>query len=237
MARTLDPQAHRRKREAILDVLEHLIVTRGYDRVTIADILGAAGISKGAFYHYFQAKDDVLTALLERRLRAWEVALAPIVERPGPALDRLRAFLATLSGAKSADREFLVEAAAPVLAESNAIVAARLRREGAARLTPLVTRVLTDARDEGSITQDDPAALADIVITLVQDLADRSGRAILAIMQGSAGPDDLRRTVTAHVGALQRVLALDHGELDFVTGPDIEAWASAAARRRVPEEK
>ncbi|WP_163544491.1 TetR/AcrR family transcriptional regulator [Occultella kanbiaonis] len=235
MARTLDPDAYHRKREAILDVLEELIVSTGYDQVTIADILAAAGISKGAFYHYFQAKQDVLSALLERRLGAWEAVLEPIVAAEEPALGRLRAFLTTLSGTKTADRAFLVEAAAPVFADGNAVVAVRLRQDGAARFAPLIARVLVDARREGTMVQDDPVALADVVITLVQDLADRAGRSVLAIARGSAERTDLHRIVAVYVGALHRVLGLEPGTLDFITGPDIESWADSAASLREPE--
>ncbi|MBZ2194938.1 TetR/AcrR family transcriptional regulator [Occultella gossypii] len=237
MARTLDPDAYHRKREAILDVLEELIVSKGYDQVTIADILAAAGISKGAFYHYFQAKADVLSALLERRLGAWEAVLEPIVATEAPALARLRALLTTLSGAKTADRAFLVEAAAPVFADGNAVVAVRLRQDAATRIAPLIARLLEDAGREGTMVQDDPVTLADIVITLVQDLADRAGRSILAIAQGSGGPAHLHRIVSAHVGALHRVLGLEPGTLDFITRQDIDAWADSASSRLAQERK
>jgi len=40
----------------------------GWDGTTVDDILAAAGVSKGTFYHYFASKDELLDALLDRML-------------------------------------------------------------------------------------------------------------------------------------------------------------------------
>ena len=34
-----------------------LIEERGYDNVSVQDIVGAAGVSVGTFYHYYESKD------------------------------------------------------------------------------------------------------------------------------------------------------------------------------------
>ncbi|MFZ7130876.1 MAG: TetR/AcrR family transcriptional regulator [Eubacteriales bacterium] len=38
----------------------HLIETKGYDNVTIDQICNELGLTKGAFYHYFKSKSDIL---------------------------------------------------------------------------------------------------------------------------------------------------------------------------------
>ncbi len=45
---------HLARRSEILDVAQRLIATKGYEQMTIADIQAELGISKGAFYHYFE---------------------------------------------------------------------------------------------------------------------------------------------------------------------------------------
>ena len=44
-------------RRAIIEKGVALIEERGYDNVSIQDIVGAAGVSVGTFYHYFESKD------------------------------------------------------------------------------------------------------------------------------------------------------------------------------------
>ncbi len=47
-------------RNEILDVAQRLIYTRGYEQMTIQDILDDLGISKGAFHHYSGSRQALL---------------------------------------------------------------------------------------------------------------------------------------------------------------------------------
>lgn len=53
-------------RLSILDAAGNLISRHGYCATTLEDILAAAAITKGAFYHYFKSKEDVCSTLLEQ---------------------------------------------------------------------------------------------------------------------------------------------------------------------------
>ena len=66
MARILKEEEYTVKRNEILDVAQRLIYTKGYEQMTIQDMLDDLQISKGAFYHYFDSKQAVLEALVER---------------------------------------------------------------------------------------------------------------------------------------------------------------------------
>ncbi len=46
-------------RARVLEAGAALIDERGYDNVAIGDIIGAAGVSIGTFYHYFSSKDEL----------------------------------------------------------------------------------------------------------------------------------------------------------------------------------
>ncbi len=45
------------RRNEILDAARQLVYTKGYEQMTIQDILDYLQISKGAFYHYFDSKN------------------------------------------------------------------------------------------------------------------------------------------------------------------------------------
>ncbi|MCL2318498.1 MAG: TetR/AcrR family transcriptional regulator, partial [Treponema sp.] len=57
------------RKNEILDAAEKLFGHKGYGSATINDILGMVNIAKGTFYYYFKSKEDVLDALVERRIR------------------------------------------------------------------------------------------------------------------------------------------------------------------------
>ena len=57
------------RRLELLDIAQRLFLERGYERTTVNDVIDAAGVSKGAFYHHFRAKEDLLEAIAERMAR------------------------------------------------------------------------------------------------------------------------------------------------------------------------
>jgi AcrR family transcriptional regulator len=58
-------QSERREatRGAIIDAAKELFAERGFEQTSITDILKLAGISRGALYHHFAAKEDVFASV------------------------------------------------------------------------------------------------------------------------------------------------------------------------------
>ena len=94
MARVINESEYAGRRNEILDAVQRLVYTKGFRQMTIQDILDDLQISKGAFYHYFDSKQDVLEGLVARMLEAIEALTVGIVRdtalRP---LEKLERFL------------------------------------------------------------------------------------------------------------------------------------------------
>jgi len=53
--------------EKILNVSKKLFIEKGYEQTTVLDIVdNLGGLTRGAFYHHFKSKEEVLLALVER---------------------------------------------------------------------------------------------------------------------------------------------------------------------------
>ena len=63
MARNKHPEETVAK---ILDVSMRLFTEQGYEHTTIQDIVDALGMSKGAIYHHFKGKEEILLAIADR---------------------------------------------------------------------------------------------------------------------------------------------------------------------------
>ncbi len=67
-----------------------LFAAQGYANTSVQQIVAAAGVTKGAMYHYFESKDDLLFAIYERMLSLQKSRLDDIVQRGGAVDDVLR---------------------------------------------------------------------------------------------------------------------------------------------------
>lgn len=53
----------------ILDAASELFRDKGFDAVTVAEVMNAAGLTHGGFYGHFSSKDDLVTKTLDHVLR------------------------------------------------------------------------------------------------------------------------------------------------------------------------
>ena len=75
--------AGRRALRALLEAGRDTFVAHGYHRTRVDDIVAAAGVSHGAFYHYFESKDQFAQVLAARAIRRVGTAFADIPEAAG----------------------------------------------------------------------------------------------------------------------------------------------------------
>ena len=53
--------------EKILNVAQKLFMEKGFEQTTIQDIVdGLEGMTRGAVYHHFKSKDEIMEALINR---------------------------------------------------------------------------------------------------------------------------------------------------------------------------
>lgn len=61
--------------ETILAVAARLFLEKGFDKTSMQDIARTADISKGAIYHHFQSKEEIINAVMARQSAAAENAM------------------------------------------------------------------------------------------------------------------------------------------------------------------
>lgn len=79
-------------RQHILDVAKPLILGRGFTAVGLTELLAAARIPKGSFYHYFASKEAFGDALLSSYFEGHLAHLDRLLDGPGSAAARLMAY-------------------------------------------------------------------------------------------------------------------------------------------------
>lgn len=75
--------------ERLVLAAQALFAEKGYAGTTVQDVVDRAGVTKGAMYHYFGAKEDLLHEIYGRVLRMQMERLEAVVSRDAPVQERL----------------------------------------------------------------------------------------------------------------------------------------------------
>ena len=228
MARTVNVVEQAARRDAILDAAQRLILSNGYERLTVQDILEELQISKGAFYHYFDSKPAVVEALTQRLVDDSERALARIAGDPElGATEKLRLFFSEIIRWKS-ERQNLMVAMLPVwYAPDNLGFRLLVDRAAAKRLAPLLSMIVRQGVDEHQFATAYPEQAGAIVVAIVQALQDAMAQHLLTT--GSKAKE-IVATHGAHIEAIERYLGVPVGTLYRADARAVNSWIAALRR-------
>jgi AcrR family transcriptional regulator len=225
MARTLDPEAHSLRREAFTDAAQRLIQTKGYEQLSLQEVIDEVGASKGAFYHYFSSKETLLEAVIERMTDAALEVMTPIAnDRELTAIAKLQLVFTTLAAWKGERKEFFVELIEVWLSADNSVVREHFRRRVTSRILPLLTTIVRQGAAEGSFTPTSPDGAAAVVVALMLGLNELATQLFLARQANTVTFDEVVTTLAAYTEAFERILGLPAGSWAMLDDSTLHTW-------------
>jgi AcrR family transcriptional regulator len=220
MARTLDPAAHALRRDAFVDAALRLVQVKGYEQMSLQDVLDELDASKGAFYHYFDSRAALLEAVVERMVDAATATLAPVVDDPDlPALWKLEGIFSGITRWKTDRKDLIMSITRVWLSDENVLVREKSRQRTTIRLTPLLAAVVRQGIAEGVFSASSADHAAAVLVALVLGLNEAATRLYLARQSGAVSFEEAERAIAAYTEAFERILGLPPGSWP---GPDDE---------------
>ena len=225
MARTLNPEVHAVRRDAFVDAAQRLIQVRGYEQMSVQDVLDEVDASRGAFYHYFDSKAALLDAVIERMVDDSLEAVRPVVADPGlSAIEKLDGVFAAIARWKGERTELMLAVLEAWLTDDNAIVRDKLRQGVARRLTPVLATILEQGAAEGTFTISSPADAARVLVSLLQGANEAAIELWFARRTGSIPFDAVALALGAYRDAQERILGLPTGSLMAFDQATLHQW-------------
>ena len=238
------------RRELILDSAHALFMERGWEAVTIADVLEAADISKGGFYHHFAAKEDLLTGIVARMTeQVLDAAQAARSETPGDALAKLRAFL-TGSVRWKADNAGELRMLTDVFTKpGNDIPYRRAFDAMAVAVVPVLEDLIAEGAAEGTFDVADARLAAEVIVGLSHGRRQVLDKALAMATSGDLdrANDCLDARMRAEGATCDRLLGLPPGSVPLsnpqeyrrmlagMVHPHDERTEAYASGQRTPE--
>ncbi len=218
------------RRTEILDAAERLLATKGYEQMTIQDIVNDLQIAKGTVYHYFTSKEAVLGALVERMGEQMEHLILPIVADPHlSALEKLLRYFSVSGQWKGAHQRFVRTFTSFWYADENAIVHRKLLRDGMKRFVSYLSQIIRQGVAEGVFTTAYPDQTARMIIALRQDLGDAVADALLSEPDMSIDPSLITKMTVATAEALERLLGAKAGCVQNAWLEALSQWQTSSA--------
>lgn len=92
-------------RQHILAVATEEFLAHGYACTSLSDLIGVAGITKGAFYHHFPSKEALAVEVVRVRQAEWAARVVQASARHDRAVDQIRAMGQMASDLKEQERD------------------------------------------------------------------------------------------------------------------------------------
>ena len=138
----------------ILETAGRLFVEKGYERTSIQDIVDhLGGLSKGAIYHHFKSKEEILSAVTDRMTEGSEILLRRIREK---------LFFESLNRPEQKD----MFRSAPRLGDNPQLLSMVMRETLDITAPQYLTPIMEEGIKDGSIHTKYPAELGEVLLLL-----------------------------------------------------------------------
>lgn len=147
----------------ILDVALRLFMEKGYEHTSIQDIINQlGGLSKGAIYHHFKSKEDILVAVTDRITEESNRMLAVIRDRKDiTGKEKLKTIFKESILRPVQNDIFTV---APDLSNNPRLIFSIFRETIDEAAPDYIEPIIKQGISDGSIQTDYPAELAELII-------------------------------------------------------------------------
>lgn len=231
MARTVKPEAVAAKRREILDATQRLVLTKGYEQMSIQDVLDEVGMSSGAFHHYFDSRGALLAGLIEQIQQETEKPLLPIIhDLHLTAIEKLQGFFDTLDRLRVAHKSDIIKLMRVWYTDDNALVRQRVDEAILQQRAPLLTEIVHQGIREGSFTIAYPEQAGEILMTLFQGMGNVHANLFFSFERDRDEVGFIEHVVTTHAAymdAMERVLGVPSHSFYRTDTEALQVWLAA----------
>ncbi len=149
----------------ILTVSLNLFLEKGYEHTSIQDIVnGLGGLSKGAIYHHFKSKEEILQAVIGRSSQGVGEVFASI--RDDKSLNGLEKLRKVLRVSLNAPSQLEMLSTVPKLMDNPRFLAFQMRNITEESVPMYIQPIIEQGVADGSIQTDYPKELSEILMLM-----------------------------------------------------------------------
>jgi len=221
------------RRDEILDVAQRLFALNGYDGTSVSQIIDGVRVSKGAFYHHFESKEDLVEALACRYAAQTAALTDEVLADPTlDAFSKLTGFLGTMRRQKVETAAELRATFEPMFRAENLQLFERTQRAVGQVVRPILVRIIAEGVAERTFDTPDPESAAETIMHLLT-----ANRELVTSLYHTRDRLEFERLANRLLDKLDylgtvidRILGLPEGSIELADRTSLDTLACALDR-------
>jgi AcrR family transcriptional regulator len=184
----------KQKAETLIDILrsaEELFMEQGFDKTSMRQIAEHSGLTKGAIYHHFNSKEDLLERICTEHDRALNNAIIPIAEDAGlTCIERIHRIFSLHRDMSISDISFVSEYLKLHRDENSLILREKLEKYNKQFYVTVIGPLLNEARRKGECA----FTAAGVIAVFIHQLNRAANEKLNEVFE-SVRPLQIRKTI------------------------------------------
>jgi AcrR family transcriptional regulator len=230
LARTVNVETRAIRREAFVETGLRLIQTKGYEQMSVQDVLDDLDVSRGAFYHYFSSKRELLEAVVDHVVAAALAAVEPIAaDQQLPAIARMEGIFTGIAGWKAERRELMLALVRVWYSDDNVLTRDKLRLHLGGSLVPMLAGIIREGAEQGVMSAGSPEGAARAIVSLLLGAQDTAIELFVARQEGTISVESVVSTMAGYTEAFERILGIPPGSMTLLDENTLRLWFGSGA--------
>jgi AcrR family transcriptional regulator len=204
-------------RNRILKKAQVLFSEKGYENTSVNDIIKSLGVSKGAFYHYFTSKDEVLDAIImEYSYEMINILYAISYDSSLNALEKYKKMFSETQTRRRENSDKLSFLTNMFLSEENLLFRHRYTEKIIELTKPPFVEILKQGLKEGLFIINNPEETAELIMRFSNIYRTKLAVLMMGLKENPGNLLKIQNIIEFMQDIVERMLGLDSGTLDII---------------------
>lgn len=210
----------------LLEAAGELFQQNGYRDTSVNSIVESIGVSKGAFYYYFDTKEDVVDALVEKISEPIYRKIDEIAAEDSlPAVEKLNKIFAVATQMKLAKKEQVRELFSLIYRPENLQLRDKIQKRTVEKSAEKTQEIIKQGIEEEALDTQFPEEVSRLIFWMGVDLGENMAAELLD-PETDVQEELYLRSYRAYENAIERMLNAPEGSVDFLKEEDLEKFLS-----------
>ena len=185
------------RKQELLQIAYELFLSKGYESVSVDEIIAKAGIAKGTYYYYFKSKEETLEEVIDMMIAGEEAKAKAILEMPILVPQKIVGIISSFR--PDQPEQGIVTT---LNQKENLLMHERVNVKVIEKAVPLLSRAAMEGIEQGIINCDYVEERVRILLILSNQIFDE-------------GIADMS-TLVVYIDIVEKLLGAKKGTMDFI---------------------